>query len=416
MSLADVDADFPRGIRLCEKAERVCPARLDVEFRVMKLDVPRLGAGLCDADSHRGDGVPGFVPSVVRRRTECLLDKIIRDDSDASIGLRVAVLFERPRRVLLVEVTINQLRAEWFCSSAPRLARSFVAAVLFQNPCGPQRLQLLAIRVGEVVHLPGPPLEAEGVFVVDLHERDGGFVGVALAGVGVHVREEVAGVVLLHGDHRGAVVVHALVVVGVALFLGARTVGVGAGDVQVQVGVDAVFLQLGDEEIEPVELAGVERAAVLCEDAAGRAEHVHVVKAHAVDAKFRHACGDLRSHGFVWKICSEARVHTEDAQALFAGEKVAVLHMDESIAARGLVVQPRNVCRRFARVVPRELEGEHFRLLRSVRSSSEGEEREEAQGFHSGSLAGAGREDKRGDGKKVLSAQCSVAGQFESEN
>jgi hypothetical protein len=51
-----------------------------------------------------------------------------------------------------------------------------------------------------------------------------------------------------------------------------------------------------------------------------------------------------------------------------------------------------------------------------VRSSSEGEEREEAQGFHSGSLAGAGREDKRGDGKKVLSAQCSVAGQFESEN
>jgi hypothetical protein len=90
--------------------------------------------------------------------------------------------------------------------------------------------------------------------------------------------------------------------------------------------------------------------------------------------------------------------------------------MDEFIAARGLVVQPRNVCRRFARVVLRELEGEHFRLLRSVRGGGEGEEREEEQGFHSGSLSGAGREDKRGDGKKVLSAQCSVAGQFESEN
>ena len=265
------------------------------------------------------------------------------------------------------------------------------------------RSEINGVGRGEVVHLPGPPLEAEGVFVVDFHERDGGFVGVAVAGVGVHVREQVAGVVALEGDHRGAEIVHALVEVGVPFFLRARAVGIGARDVQVQVGVDAVLLQFGDEKIEPVELPGVERAAVLCEDAVGRAHHVHVVEAHAVDAKLRHARSDLRGHVLVGEIRGEAGVHAEDAQAFFSGEKMTILHAHEAVAARRLVVQPRDVCRRLARVVPRKLEGKQ---VRGVRGSGKDEKREEAQGVHDASVARATKKDKQAGGAFV-SKRCS---------
>ncbi len=60
---------------------------------------------------------------------------------------------------------------------------------------------------------------------------------------------------------------------------------VAAGDVQVDVRVDAVLGQLGDEEVEPIELRGIERVRFLNQEADRRGRLVHEVKADQVDAE-----------------------------------------------------------------------------------------------------------------------------------
>ena len=227
-------------------------------------------------------------------------------------------------------------------------------------------------------------MEAEGVFVVDFDERDGGFHSIGIAGVFVDVREEVAGVGFLQRDHGGVVVVHAFVELGAAFFVRFGQVGVGAADVEVEVCVDAVFFERGDEVVELVELPGVEGAAVFFKNAGRCAEHVHVVEADAINAELGEARGDFVGVLVLWEVRGEAHVHAEDAQALFAGKQVAVFDVHEAVAACGFVVQPGDVGDGGRGVVPRELKGKH------VGGRCGGCEREKDGKFHAADVNGAG--------------------------
>ena len=173
------------------------------------------------------------------------------------------------------------------------------------------------------------------------------------------MREQVAGIGFLQRDHGGVEVVHAFVELGAAFLLRFRQVGVGAAHVEVQVCVDAVLFQRGDKVVELVELPGVEGAAVFFKNAGRCAEHVHVVEAHAINAELREARGDFVGVLVLGEVRRKAHVHAEDAQALFAGEQVAVFDMHEAVAACGFVVEPCDVGDRGRRVVPRELKRKH---------------------------------------------------------
>ena len=92
----------------------------------------------------------------------------------------------------------------------------------------------------------------------------------------------------------------------------------GAGDVEVEVNVDAALFQLGDEEIEPVEAIRIEVAAVgkpRVDDAARRAL-IQVMNPHAVDAEERQV---RRYRGGIFpggQTGDKGEVHPPDAERL----------------------------------------------------------------------------------------------------
>ena len=122
-------------------------------------------------------------------------------------------------------------------------------------------------------------------------------------GVGVDVGEELLRVVALGGDHSGAEVVEALVIGWAAIAFREAVLFVEpAGDVEIEVHVDAVELELVDEIVEAFEVVGVDGQMVGL--AAPDVMVVHVVCADAVDAQ----AGQARREALGLLVCREARV------------------------------------------------------------------------------------------------------------
>ena len=199
----------------------------------------------------------------------------------------------------------------------------------------------------------GVPLDG-ALLVVHLHGHDRRIVLEGKAGVGVHMAEQLPGVFLLQLDEP--CVVH-----GVALHAGGDGAGVlqtvalekGPGHDQVDVQVDALFLELGKEIVETVQPLGIEDAGgalVIVQQrglpAAGpvagalpdgsvgcvEADHVHAHAGKARGQLFRVLVG--RSVG------AGCNVEAQEAGALAVlKSKVAILHAHEAMAARRGVQQ-----------------------------------------------------------------------------
>ncbi len=171
-------------------------------------------------------------------------------------------------------------RQRRFTAHRPGLSQAGVVAVLGPQPIGEFLLQLLPERLGD-----GAP--EQGIFVEDLDRRQRGIVTVALVRVGVQVREDIRHPAVHDGRD---LLVEELGVGGRSPlrqpgdFI-ARLEAVREWIVDVEDDVDAVFAQLGDQIIQPVEafLAVVEGGP-----AAAVAEILQPVHPGDVDALAAH--------------------------------------------------------------------------------------------------------------------------------
>ena len=84
---------------------------------------------------------------------------------------------------------------------------------------------------------------------------------------------------------------------------------------------------------------------------------VHVVKAHTIDAEFRHAGGDFFRILVGRKARPEDGIDPEDSQTSAAFIKVAILRRHEAAASRGFVEQAAHIGDPRAGIVPGEHEG-----------------------------------------------------------
>ena len=108
-----------------------------------------------------------------------------------------------------------------------------------------------------------------------------------------------------------------------------------AGDVQVDVGVDALALHGRQQVIEPVESLWLEAAEVGFPDSVGKGPHVHVVEAHAVDPEGGQAGGQAVGHLVRRKAAAEAQVDSPEPDAAAAGNEMSVFdpHRRQVLAA-----------------------------------------------------------------------------------
>jgi len=212
------------------------------------------------------------------------------------------------------------------------------------------------------------------VLVVDLDLGHARLAGVGRLGIGIDVGQQRAGVIALHADHLLVDLVQALAVAR-QLFLpvaGGEAVGkvlalpVIARDVQVEVAVDSVALERGDEVIQPVELPRIElvflRRARL-PDAARRGLIVEVMEADAVHPEAGQPRREPVGGRAIGKAAREGEVGGEKLHPpALSIHEMAVAHREESVLARRGVIQPRNIHDRVLRrrFESRNHEGKHF--------------------------------------------------------
>ena len=112
---------------------------------------------------------------------------------------------------------------------------------------------------------------------------------------------------------------------------------------QIQIRVDTVFLERGDQIIEAVERFGVERVesfVAAFENAVGEGLVVHVVEAHGVDAEACEARGELVGLLVRGEGRAEAEIYAEEADALAVWPtrvEMAILDDDGTVFAGGFV-------------------------------------------------------------------------------
>jgi len=206
------------------------------------------------------------------------------------------------------------------------------------------------------------------VLVDQFDDGQGGLLEVAVAGVGVAVGEKLLGVFAMEA---GDVVVEILESLpqAEALVVGHSVPGpIDPADVEVEVAVDAALLEFGHEEVEAVELRGVEAAGGL---AIGREEArpfapvgVEEVEADAIDAE----SGDLFGHsgrvGFFREAGSAGEVHPPQPQPSSPPiYQVPALDADVAVFARRALEQPGQVEECPCVRSPRDLERFHCDFL-----------------------------------------------------
>jgi hypothetical protein len=137
---------------------------------------------------------------------------------------------------------------------------------------------------------------SDPVLIEDLDDGDGRLITVFRFSVRVDVRQQVVGVLLLQLDDA---LVEEREALGPLQAVGIRhaiALFVRASDVEIEVHVDAVLLELGHQEVEPVELLRIEGAGIVLAAVgnAGGRPLVDEMQADNVDAVTRQGAGPHR--------------------------------------------------------------------------------------------------------------------------
>ena len=282
--------------------------------------------------------VPARGPATLRGETEPA-PAVVRDDLLAAGGDPRRL--ERPSTRVRAHVLAEDL-GDALPLSFPARDQALRRPVAHLQPGVPLPAKLGGVRLRQIVEVAGPERQRR-VLVVHLHAQHRRLGRVGVPRVGVDVGEQAARVLLLRFDEGGIETIEHLPHVEP---LGRRTVeaGIAARHVEVQVHVDPVARQLGDEEVEPIELGRVEPLAIGGDEADRRRPLVHEVQPHDVHAQApqvrRRAGGDLVSG----KAGGGGAVDPEEPDTCAAAvDEVAVRRADEAARSGGRPVQVRQI-------------------------------------------------------------------------
>src|ERR1039458_2946606 len=225
-------------------------------------------------------------------------------------------------------------------SEFPELLQLFGAAILPQPEVEDAGELFIVVGSG------GAKTEIEGVLVEEFHDGDGALIAVFGAGVRVDVGQQVPGVFLLKSDEARIEKRESLAPLDLVKVLHAVAGLIRASHVQVEIDIDSVLLEFGDLIIQPVELPGVEGAAVVAGgiDNPARRRQVEEVQPHHVDAVAGQG-SRVKPSVFMGRKQNRTAapigdVDTPEADALAAGfDEVAALNTDEAIFAGGRIEQ-----------------------------------------------------------------------------
>ena len=312
VGLHEAEAHLAPAIGRGAEADRVDGALLDGQFRLVELHVPAGRARFADAE----DGRAAF---------------------DRRIDRRALVLLDVPAFQLPGQAGVDEhLRGQRFVARAPGLGKRRRAGISLAEPFVPLFPEVAGKHVGQRIEAAAHPGVDQAVLVVDLDQRHRGIFGIGEFRVGIQVREQLPRVTLLRLQVRGveeADGVRGLPVELVHLGIHAVADAEAAADKQVQVGVDPMLLQPGDEVIEAIERIGVPVPAVarLVIDQPGRAPRgIEKMEPHRVQAELGHPRGHLVGRRVVRKVGGGGEIHAEEPQAMVAAVEVAVLDVDET--------------------------------------------------------------------------------------
>ncbi len=150
--------------------------------------------------------------------------------------------------------------------------------------------------------------------------------------------QQTAGIILLQAPHRFVKESDDVPGFAVDLFdLGGKSVPLAERprDKQVEIRIDSVAGQAGDEVIEAVERLGVERATprfLAVANPVRKGGRVHVVEPHGIDAELGHPRGDLVCVFLVRKIAGKTQVHPQKPNAIFPDVKVTIRPRRDPVA------------------------------------------------------------------------------------
>ncbi len=119
--------------------------------------------------------------------------------------------------------------------------------------------------------------------------------------------------------------------------------GEGAPDVEIQVGVNAVPVELIQEVVLPVQHVRVQGPPAIRDrapDAARRGVGVVMVHAHAVDSQLGQVGGNRFGVRVGGEIGAEAEVHAPDPQAIGTGKEMPVLDVGKAVRSCRHVREP----------------------------------------------------------------------------
>ena len=170
------------------------------------------------------------------------------------------------------------------------------------------------------------------VLVVDLHHRHGRILRIGQPGIRIAVGEQLPGVLLLRLQMRLMEKSHGVGHLPIELVdpaTHAVTDAKPTSDQQIQIRVNAVLAQLGDEVIQPVQRIGVPvvRVAGIVVDQPHRApDRVEKMEPHHVEPELGHPGRDLVGRVMVGKTRARREITAKEPQPLVAGEEMARLH------------------------------------------------------------------------------------------
>ena len=314
----DADRNFRLAFGADFERKSIRRTLFDAEPDAVNLRNPRDGAGFFDVEAQRVRVDSGFA-----RR------------DDAPTRLRGFVELQLPRTVELKvrrERAVGDLfGARRVFAAVPSGAELVGRAVFLRKPSVPKALELVAIRLRQRVEFAPRPRGDDRVFVVDFDDRDARVVDVSLAGVRVDVRQQVAGVLLLLGDHSRVEVVDALVLrretirvfEAVALVERSR-------NVQVNVDVNPFFLKAIDHVVELVELFRVDFRSRFLEVGAPNVAAVHMVQPNDADPEPRKGPSEELGVFFLREVGAEAEVRAEEARVAGFEREPTVFRSEEA--------------------------------------------------------------------------------------